>query len=69
MRCRVPSVSATKEMVPKQKTAPGLKVIMHLKVTAMKSALINVAPPIWHASCRCLLPDHAPRGYPYDAFG
>jgi hypothetical protein len=45
MRCRVPSVSMTQEMVPKQKTAPRLKVIMLLKVTAMESALINVAPP------------------------
>jgi hypothetical protein len=27
MRCRVPSRSATHEMVPKQKIAPGLKVI------------------------------------------
>jgi hypothetical protein len=33
-------------MVSKQKTAPGLKVIMLLKVTAMESALINVAPPL-----------------------
>jgi hypothetical protein len=35
----------------------------------MESALINVAPPTWHASCRCLLPNHTPRGYPRDAFG
>jgi hypothetical protein len=31
IRCRVPSTSATQEMVPKQKTALGLKVILLLK--------------------------------------
>jgi hypothetical protein len=31
MRCRIPSTSATQEMVPKQKTAPRLKVINALK--------------------------------------
>ena len=31
-------------MVLNQKIAPGLKVIMALKVTAMESAFINVAP-------------------------
>jgi hypothetical protein len=42
---------------------------MLLKVTAMESAFINVAPPTWHASCRCSLLDCAPRGSPRDAFG
>jgi hypothetical protein len=32
------------ETAPKQKTAPRLKVIMLLKVTAMESALVNVSP-------------------------
>jgi hypothetical protein len=36
MRCRVPSTSAMQEMVPKQKTAPRLKVIMLLKIMAME---------------------------------
>jgi hypothetical protein len=36
MRCRVPSMFAIQEMVPKQKTAPRLKVIMLLKVSAME---------------------------------
>jgi hypothetical protein len=41
------------EMVPKQKTASSeLKVIMLLKVTAMESALINVASPTRRVSCR-----------------
>jgi hypothetical protein len=44
MRCRVPSTSAAQEMVPKQKTAPGLKVIMLLKTMAMESALIDDDP-------------------------
>jgi hypothetical protein len=35
MRCRVPCTSATKEMVQKQKIAPGLKVILLLKTMAM----------------------------------
>jgi hypothetical protein len=56
-------------MFLKQKTAPGLKVIMLLKVTAMESVLINVAPPTWRASCLCSLPDCTPQGYPCDAFG
>jgi hypothetical protein len=62
-------VSTTQEIVPKQKTAPRLKVIMLLKVTAMESTLINVAPPTWRASCRCSLPNRTPWGYPQDAFG
>jgi hypothetical protein len=44
MRCRVLSTSTTHEMVPKQKTAPGLKVILLLKTTAMESALIDDTP-------------------------
>jgi hypothetical protein len=69
MWCRVLSLSTTQKMVPKQKTAPGLKVIMLLKVTDMESALFNVAAPTWRASCQCLLPNCAPHGYPRDAFG
>jgi hypothetical protein len=68
MRCRVPSTSAMQEMVPKQKTTPGLKVIMLLKTTAMEPALIDDAPPTWRASCRCFVFDST-RGYPRDAFG
>jgi hypothetical protein len=63
MRCMVPSYSAMQEMVLKQKIAPGLKVIMALKVTAMELAFINVARPTWHARCRCLRSDRALRGY------
>jgi hypothetical protein len=45
MRCRVPSTSAMFEMVPKQKIAPGLKVILLLKMMAMELALIDDTPP------------------------
>lgn len=38
-------LSAMQEMLPKQKIASGLKVIMLLKVTSMESVFINVAPP------------------------
>jgi hypothetical protein len=44
VRCKVPSMSATHEMVPKQKIAPGLKVILLLKIMAMKLALIDDTP-------------------------
>jgi hypothetical protein len=60
MRCRVPSTSATQEMVPKQKTAPRLKVILLLKMMAMESALIDDTPPTWRASCQCFVSDRAP---------
>jgi hypothetical protein len=62
MRCRVPSTSATHEKVPKQKLAPGLKVILLLKMMAMELALIDDTPPTWRASCRCLVSDRTPRG-------
>jgi hypothetical protein len=45
MWCRVPSTSAMQEMVPKQKIALELKVILLLKTTAMESVLIDDAPP------------------------
>jgi hypothetical protein len=58
MRCRVPSMSATHEMVPKQKIAPGLKVILLLKMMAMELALIDDTPPTCRASCPCLVSNH-----------
>jgi hypothetical protein len=33
IRCRIPSSSATDEMVPKQNTDPGRRAILHWKVT------------------------------------
>jgi hypothetical protein len=57
MWCRVLSTSATHEMVSKQKTTPGLKVILLLKMTAMESALIDDIAPIWRASRWCLCPN------------
>jgi hypothetical protein len=68
MQCKVSSWSAMQEMVPKQKISLGLKVVMALKVTAMELAFIKVAPPTWHASCRCLQSDHTLYGYPRGAF-
>lgn len=53
-RCKVPSWSAMQEMAPKQKIAPRLKMIMVLKMTAMVSSFINVIPPTWRATYRCL---------------
>jgi hypothetical protein len=44
MRCRVSSTFATHEMVPQQKIAPGLKVILLLKMMAMELALIDDTP-------------------------
>jgi hypothetical protein len=44
MRCRVSSTFAKQEMVPKQKTAPRMKVILLLKMMAMESALIDDTP-------------------------
>jgi hypothetical protein len=45
MRCKMPPRSVMQEMDPKWKISPALKVIMVLKVIAMESSSINVAPP------------------------
>jgi hypothetical protein len=60
MRCKTPFSSAPGEMVPKQNTDLGWRVILHWKVTAIELAWINNTPPTRRASCRCLEPDHAP---------
>jgi hypothetical protein len=60
MRCRVPSSSATDEMVPKQNTDPGRRTILCWKVTAIELAWISDTPPTWRASCRCFGSDRAP---------
>jgi hypothetical protein len=60
-RCRVPSSSAIHEMLPKRNIAPGLRVILFLKVTAIELTLINDTPPTWRASCRCLVSDRTPK--------
>jgi hypothetical protein len=44
MRCRVPSSSATDEIVPKQNTDPGRRVILLWKVTAIELAWIVDTP-------------------------
>jgi hypothetical protein len=68
MRCRVPSSSATDEMVPKQNTDPGQRMILCWKVMDIELAWISDTPPTWHASCRCFGSDHAPRVAPRGAF-
>jgi hypothetical protein len=58
--CRIPSSSATDEMVPKQNTDPGRRAILCWKMMAIEQAWISDTPPTWRASCRCLGPDCAP---------
>jgi hypothetical protein len=66
MRCRVPSSSATDEMVRKQNVDPGRRTILRWKVMAIELAWISDTPPTWRASCRCFgsdrTPGVAPRG-------
>jgi hypothetical protein len=50
MRCRLPSSSATDEMILKQNMDPGRRAILHREVTAIELAWINDTPPTWHAS-------------------
>jgi hypothetical protein len=64
MRCRVPSPSATDEMVSKQNTDPGRRMILCWKVMAIELAWISDTPPTWRASCRCFGSNHAPRVAP-----
>jgi hypothetical protein len=44
MRCRVPSSSAIDEIVPKQNTDPGRRMILCWKVTAIEVAWIDDTP-------------------------
>jgi hypothetical protein len=67
MRCRVPSSSATDEMVPKQNVDPGRKTILCRKVTAIELAWIDDTPPTWRASCQCFGSDRTPRVTPQGA--
>jgi hypothetical protein len=60
MLCRVPSSSATDEIVPKQNTDPGRRVIWLWKVMAIELAWIVDTPPTWRASCRCFRSDRTP---------
>jgi hypothetical protein len=68
MRCRVPSSSAIDEIVPKQNTDPGRRMIWCWKVTAIELAWINDTPPTWRAICRCFGSDRAPRVSPQGTF-
>jgi hypothetical protein len=60
IRCRIPSSSATDEMVPKQNMDPGWRAILCWKTMAIELAWISDTPPTWRASCWCLGPDRAP---------
>jgi hypothetical protein len=66
MRCRVPSSSATDEIVSKQNVDPGRRMILCWKVMAIELAWIDDTPPTWRASCRCFgsycAPGVTPRG-------
>jgi hypothetical protein len=68
MRCRVPSPSATDEMVPKQNMDLGRRTILCWKVTAIELAWISDTPHTWRASCRCFASDRAPGVAPQGAF-
>ena len=68
IRCRVPSSSATDEIVPKQNTDPGRMVILLWKVTAIELAWIVDTPPTWRASCRCFGSDRTPGVAPQGVF-
>jgi hypothetical protein len=68
MRCRVPSSSATDEIVPKQNMDPGRRMILCCKVTAIELAWIDDTPPTWRASYRCFGSDRALRVTPQGAF-
>jgi hypothetical protein len=68
MQCRVPSSSATNEIVPKQNTDLGRRVILLWKVTAIELAWIVDTPPTWHASCRCFGSDCTPGVAPQGVF-
>jgi hypothetical protein len=67
-RCRIPSSSATDEIVPKQNVDPGRMVILLWKVTAIELAWIVDTPPTWRASCRCFGSDRTPGVAPQGAF-
>jgi hypothetical protein len=68
MQCRVPSSSATDEMVPKQNVDPGRKTILCWKVTIIELACIGDTPPTWRASCRCFGSDRTPGVAPQGVF-
>jgi hypothetical protein len=46
----------------RKKTAPGLKVILLLKMMVKELALIDDTQPTWRASYRCFVSDHTPGG-------
>jgi hypothetical protein len=68
MRCRIPSSSTTDEMVPKQNTDPGRRMILCWKVMAIELAWISDTPPTWRVSYRCFGSDRAPGVAPRGAF-
>jgi hypothetical protein len=69
MRCSVPSMSAMHEMVLKQNIAPGLRVILLLKIMAMELALIDDTHPYLARQLSVFSVRPHTRGYPRGAFG
>jgi hypothetical protein len=69
IRCRIPSSSATNEMVLKQNMDLGRRAILCWKMMAIELAWISDTPPTWRASCQCLGPDCALGVTPRGAFG
>jgi hypothetical protein len=67
-QCRVPSSSATDEIVLKQNMDPGRRMILCWKVMAIELAWIDDTPPTWRANCQCFGSDRAPRVTPQGAF-
>jgi hypothetical protein len=68
IRCRIPSSSATDEIVSKQNTDPGRMAILLQKVMAIELAWIVDTPPTWRASCRCFGSDRTPGVAPQGVF-
>jgi hypothetical protein len=68
MRCRIPSSSATDEIVPKQNIDPERTVIWLWKVTAIELSWIVDTPPTWRASCRYFGSDRTPGVTPQGVF-
>jgi hypothetical protein len=68
IRCRIPSSSATDDVVPKRNVDPGRTVILLWKVMAIELAWIVDTPPTWRASCRCFGSDRTPGVAPQGVF-
>jgi hypothetical protein len=68
MRCRVPPSSAMDEMVPKQNTDPGRRMILCWKVMVIELAWISDTPPTWHSQLSVFWVQSRTRGCPSMCF-